>query len=88
MVEADLMTAANQENFRFPLSRAVIALEKMREHQGLKKLDMARLLGVSLPRYCDFCAGRRDVPISVLKRAFAIGVPAAELLGGEDDKRN
>jgi transcriptional regulator with XRE-family HTH domain len=78
------MTAANQDEFRQPC-RPARALEEMREAKGMRKLDMARVLGVSLPRYCDFCAGRRAVPIAVLKRAFALGVPATELLGDECD---
>lgn len=52
------------------------AVEFRREQFGLNDSEMAQVLGMAKTHYSDFKAGRRNLPIPAMVRAFALGVPA------------
>ena len=56
------------------------ALEFRRDQYGLTKAEWAAVLGLGLPHYGEVLNGKRALPISAAKRAFAVGVPAEVLL--------
>lgn len=56
------------------------ALEFRREQYGLTKNEWAAVLGISASHYSEFTNGKRSLPLSATKRAFAVGVPAELLL--------
>jgi antitoxin component HigA of HigAB toxin-antitoxin module len=58
----------------------VEALKFSARAMGLKQYEMAALLGISSARYSDVMHGRRQLPLSARKKAFALGIPAEILL--------
>ena len=56
------------------------ALEFRRDQYGLDRLQFAVLLGIQPSHYSEVVTGKRDLPITATKRAYAIGVPAEVLL--------
>lgn len=56
------------------------ALEFRRDAYELSKSEFAAILGLSLAHYGEILSGRRDIPKSAMRRAYAIGVPAGALL--------
>lgn len=56
------------------------ALEFRRGQYGLKAAEFAAILGMTPAHYSEVAAGKRNMPLNVRIRAFAIGVPAEVLL--------
>ena len=56
------------------------ALEFRRDQYGLTKGEFAAILGLQKSHYSEIVLGKRRLPITATKRAFAIGVPAEVLL--------
>jgi transcriptional regulator with XRE-family HTH domain len=57
------------------------ALEFRRGQYGLSQRQFARVLGVTPANYSRFVNHGRGLSLQVLRRAYAIGVPASILLG-------
>lgn len=55
-------------------------IEFRRDQYGLNKSEFALIIGMSKSHYSDFIHGRRQLPLSAIKRAYAIGVSADILL--------
>jgi antitoxin component HigA of HigAB toxin-antitoxin module len=55
------------------------AVEFRREQYGLNSSEMAQVLGIARSHYSEFVLGKRQLPITAIIRAFAIGVPAESL---------
>ena len=58
------------------------ALEEKRAELGLKKCELAAIIGVSKHYYSDLIAGRRMLHLAAARRAYALGVDAGVLLAG------
>jgi DNA-binding transcriptional regulator YiaG len=56
------------------------ALEFRREAYGLSADEFAFILGIQRSHYNELVNGRREISKKAMRRAFAIGVPAAVLL--------
>ncbi len=56
------------------------ALEFRREAYGLSADEFAFVLGLQRSHYNEIVNGRRDMSKAAMRRAFAVGVPAAVLL--------
>lgn len=56
------------------------ALEFRRDQYMLTKGEFAQILGLQKSHYSEIVLGKRRLPITATKRAFAIGVPAEVLL--------
>jgi antitoxin component HigA of HigAB toxin-antitoxin module len=52
------------------------ATEFRREQYGLTMSEMAQVLGMAKAHYSEFINGKRELPVSAMVRAFAIGIPA------------
>jgi hypothetical protein len=59
------------------------ALEFRRDAYGLSAAEFAFVLGIERSHYNEVINGRRSLPKLAMRRAFAIGVPAALLLQPE-----
>lgn len=55
-------------------------LEFKRDQYSLTKAEWASVLGLGVSHYSEVLRGKRGLPLSATKRAFAIGVPADVLL--------
>lgn len=60
------------------------ALEFRRDAYGLSAAEFAFVLGIERSHYNEIIRGKRSIPKTVLRRAFAVGVPAALLLQPEN----
>ena len=58
-------------------------LENFRAMYGLTKTDFSALLGLGRTHYSTILAGGRKLPLSAIKRAFALGVSPGILLQPE-----
>lgn len=59
------------------------AVEFRREQYGWNQTKMAAMLDLSRSHYTEFKHGRRGLPVKSIRKAYAIGVPAAVLLQEE-----
>ena len=63
--------------------KLIKALEFRRLQYDLTQRDFAAVLGLTPGNYGEILAGRRRLPLTATKRAYAIGVPADVLLGDQ-----
>jgi antitoxin component HigA of HigAB toxin-antitoxin module len=62
------------------------ALEFRRDQYGYTKAKMADELGLCRSHYTEIIQGKRKLPYSAARKAFAIGVPAVVLLAVDTQK--
>jgi transcriptional regulator with XRE-family HTH domain len=55
------------------------SIDFLRERQMLNQGEVAILLGMQKSHYSEFMRGKRELPVSALRRAYALGVPADAL---------
>mgnify|MGYP000672235569 CR=1 FL=1 len=63
-------------------SSAAEALEFRREQYGLSRKDFCYILSIGVGHYSEIINGKRSVPMSLARRANAIGVPLKSLVHG------
>lgn len=56
------------------------ALEFRRDQYGLSQADFAFVLGMQPSHYSEVINGKRNLPMSAMKAAYKLGVPAEVLL--------
>lgn len=56
------------------------ALEFRRDQYGLSQADFAFVLGIQPSHYSEVINGKRSLPMTAMKAAYKIGVPAEILL--------
>lgn len=64
----------------------VDAIKFRQEQYGWNQNQMAKALDMQKSHYSEFLAGKRDLPIGAIKKAYSIGVPANILLQLGDRK--
>lgn len=77
MLIARLLTEARGNTSEVAIGAA---LEFRREQYNLTQDEFAFILGVRPSHYSEVVRGRREITKKTMRRAFAIGVPAAVLL--------
>jgi DNA-binding transcriptional regulator YiaG len=77
MLIARLLTEARGNTSEVAIGAA---LEFRREQYNLTQDEFAFILGVRPSHYSEVVRGRREITKKMMRRAFAIGVPAAVLL--------
>ena len=69
-----------------PTVTAAEALEFRRDQYGLDRKDFCYILSISQSHYSEIINGKRSAPISLIRRANAIGVPLESLVHGSGDQ--
>lgn len=67
--------------------KLVDAVEFRREQYGWSKKKMADMLDMSRSHYSEFVHGKHGLPANSIRKAYAIGIPAAVLLQDDIDRQ-
>lgn len=66
--------------YKIPLPSVADALAFRADQMGWNQTEMAKQLGLGRSQYSEIVNGKRVLPMSATKKAFAMGVPANVLL--------